>query len=138
MAKFWHQGLQFSCQQCGNCCTHSGGGVYTSENEFRAIADHLNISMDEFLSLYTDVDEGYVTLKSKASGPCIFYKDGCTVYNVRPTQCRTYPFWPENLKSDFRWNEESKNCAGMNSGRPWTKEEIKSELQKNQMKLMKK
>ena len=40
----------------------------------------------------------------------------CSVYEVRPLQCRTWPFWPENLWSKKTWDHAAKRCHGMNAG----------------------
>jgi Fe-S-cluster containining protein len=29
---------------------------------------------------------------------CVFYtSQGCSIHGVKPEQCRTWPFWPENI-----------------------------------------
>ena len=38
----------------------------------------------------------------------------CSLYNVRPLQCRTWPFWPENLTDEETWNGLSEECPGIN------------------------
>jgi len=43
---------------------------------------------------------------------------------VRPTQCRTYPFWPENVKSADAWHALEPDCPGLNRGRLFTPAEI--------------
>jgi uncharacterized protein len=48
----------------------------------------------------------------------------CAVYPVRPLQCRTWPFWPENLSSPKVWQMAAKRCHGMNGGRSFTLEQI--------------
>lgn len=131
MAKFWKHGIHFECHQCGHCCTFPGGAIYATEEEFHLIADHLNISSEEFYSTYTFNSDGFVSIKSLDHGPCVFYNNGCTIYNVRPTQCRTYPFWPEVVNNENDWFKESKTCKGIGQGKLWTKEEIREELQKN-------
>ena len=131
LAKFWKQGIHFSCHQCGHCCTFPGGAIYATEDEFRAIADHLNISLDEFYLEYTESIGELISIKSHPEGPCYFYNNGCTIYSVRPTQCRTYPFWPEVINRERDWEKEGKTCQGIGQGRLWTKEEIRAELQKN-------
>ena len=99
MAKFWKNGIQFDCHQCGNCCTFEGGAIYASEEEFIKIANHLNISEEDFYKQYTFDINNLVSIKSHSDGPCFFYKNGCSIYDVRPTQCRTYPFWPEIMNN---------------------------------------
>jgi uncharacterized protein len=41
---------------------------------------------------------------------------GCTVYPVRPKQCRTWPFWESNLQSPDDWNRTAEGCPGCNRG----------------------
>ena len=52
-------------------------------------------------------------------GRCIFLgKDnGCKVYEARPVQCRTYPFWPEVVNSRTSWTREAKRCEGIERGK---------------------
>ena len=54
----------------------------------------------------------------------------CSVYPVRPTQCRTYPFWPEILISEEKWNNERQRCEGIQQG-----EIIQTEYIEQQKKL---
>ena len=49
----------------------------------------------------------------------------CSVYHVRPLQCRTWPFWPENLANERAWNQAAKKCHGMNApGRSFSLNQI--------------
>ena len=41
---------------------------------------------------------------------------GCAIYPVRPTQCRTWPFWKENLKSLRDYATAARDCPGMAKG----------------------
>ena len=39
----WYaDGLQFTCTQCGDCCTGDPGVVWVTDEELKAIADHLD------------------------------------------------------------------------------------------------
>ncbi|MBR1671593.1 MAG: YkgJ family cysteine cluster protein, partial [Fretibacterium sp.] len=40
----------------------------------------------------------------------------CSVYPVRPSQCRLFPFWPELLRSREMWELYAARCPGMNEG----------------------
>ena len=40
----------------------------------------------------------------------------CTVYDTRPRQCRTWPFWNSNLRSREAWDEAAEACPGCNKG----------------------
>jgi Fe-S-cluster containining protein len=131
MAKFWKQGIRFECQGSGNCCTFEGGAIYASGEEFQEIANFLNVSEKEFFAKYTTSIGGHVSIKSTDENPCIFYEKGCKIYSVRPTQCKTYPFWEEIVNNERMWQKESKKCPGIGKGKLWPKEKIRQELQKN-------
>jgi len=134
--KFYRHGLTFECTSCGNCCTKSDGFVNLDESEAANIAKLLNLSESEFLETYVDMlpEAKTLSLKSRSNGDCIFLKDEqCQVYQARPTQCRTFPFWPENLKSAYRWRHVEKECPGIGTGRLYPAKEIE-EILKDQRK----
>lgn len=56
---------------------------------------------------------------------CIFLKNKkCTIYKARPTQCRTWPFWPENMNTKI-WNSEVISfCPGIGKGNIIKKDKI--------------
>ena len=53
----------------------------------------------------------------------------CTVYQSRPIQCRTWPFWPENMNTKTWNNNIAKNCPGVGKGKVITKKEILKQVQ---------
>ena len=119
----WYKdGLRFSCRECGNCCknfTRNGkqvAFVYLTLEDFKKLAASAG---DNLIMLST----GELVVKVK-DGNCIFYKDGCTIYENRPTQCRTFPFWRENLVNRQTWEFLSYSCHGIGSGRLYSLEEI--------------
>lgn len=124
----WYDpGLSFSCTQCGNCCTGPSGVVYISDDEAKQLAEYKKVSVDSFLANYCEKWHGRWTLKevkhSHRGFDCVFLrfsdrtgKAMCTVYPVRPIQCRTWPFWKLNLQSKESWQEAAKTCPGMRTG----------------------
>lgn len=42
----------------------------------------------------------------------------CSIYKSRPAQCRTWPFWPENLTTRRAWEAVKRRtpCPGMGAG----------------------
>ena len=49
-----------------------------------------------------------------AAAACIFldkHTNQCQIYEARPTQCRTYPFWPSIVESVQDWNDECRRSA---------------------------
>lgn len=125
----WYaDGLRFGCTRCGNCCV-GAGTVRVSDAEIRALASETELSDDEFRALYTRrLRGGDVSLRETRSKACVFYdrRQGCTVYDARPRQCRTWPFWRGVVHSAERWNEEARDCPGMNAGRLHDGEEIRT------------
>lgn len=126
----WYaEGLNFKCTGCGKCCTGSPGYVWVTLNEIEEIADHLQLSLDEFSQKYLRKVKGRFSLKEHPSTyDCAFLKDNkCEIYEVRPTQCRTYPWWPKNLKSKKDWQEAATYCEGISLEAPLVPIEVISE-----------
>jgi Fe-S-cluster containining protein len=116
----WYQdGLQFTCTQCGDCCTGSAGFVWVDEAEIGAIAEHLNKPIGEVRLLHTRPARGRVSLMEYANGDCIYLDPQsrrCRIYPVRPRQCRTWPFWRSNLASHETWEQTRQKCPGIGCG----------------------
>jgi len=127
MAKVWYpNGLRFSCRQCGACCRDDGEytEVYVSRDEIARMAVFLNLFPHEFLKTYVRKSDGYETLTSPA-GVCVMLRENrCRVYPERPRQCRTWPFWPQNLSRHVWYGEVRKRCPGVGVGRRYSVEEI--------------
>lgn len=135
-SKWYKDGIKFECTGCGKCCTGSPGYVWLRDSEIEKIAEHLQISIKEFLRKYTRLVNGKVSLlEDKKSFDCVFLKDQkfCTIYNVRPKQCKTYPFWDEVFSSEDAWMEESTRCEGINKsdGTSFSEDEIQERLEDN-------
>jgi uncharacterized protein len=117
----WYaDGLNFKCTECGQCCTGSPGYAWVSEKEIVDIADFLKLTVEEFSSRYIrKVGERYALLEMPKTFDCVFLKDKrCTIYQVRPKQCRTFPWWPQTLKSREDWIAASKQCEGIHPQAP--------------------
>lgn len=142
-APWYTDGLKFTCAQCGNCCTGGPGYVWISAIEVGRLAAFLNLTPRQVIEKYCRQIDGRYSLKEIRRGDnydCIFLskekaapgkgdrvvhtKRGCSIYPVRPLQCRTWPFWPENLRDPKAWEKKSKNCYGMNHGRKFSAAEI--------------
>ncbi|MCH8053241.1 MAG: YkgJ family cysteine cluster protein [Planctomycetes bacterium] len=122
--KWYQDGLNFTCTQCGNCCTGSPGYVWTTAEERQAMADHLELDLADFTQRYARRVGFKYSLKehgSRQNWDCVFlaHENGrriCRVYPVRPTQCRNWPFWDENLRTASAWSAAAEDCPGMNDG----------------------
>jgi Fe-S-cluster containining protein len=95
------------CATCeGNCCIGESGYIWVSPKEMVAMAEHLNLELSEFKKQSLDkIGYKYSIKEQKIADnnyACIFFdltKKQCSVYEVRPTQCRTFPFW-EHFKTN--------------------------------------
>lgn len=119
MSEPWYRdGLRFSCTRCGRCC-RGPGTVSVSDAEIEALARRLELAPEEFRTAYTrTLRGGAVSLRERRNRDCVFYDRarGCRVYEARPRQCRTWPFWRAIVHSEERWQEEADGCPGMNRG----------------------
>jgi Fe-S-cluster containining protein len=123
----WYAGgLRFTCTQCGDCCTGAPGYVWVTDAELEAIAKHLGRPVAEVRDLHSRSARGKRTLREKGNGDCVFLdaKKGCTIYPVRPAQCRTWPFWESNLATPEAWEKTCEGCPGSGQGELIPVEEI--------------
>ena len=134
--KWYADGLRFSCTQCGNCCSGDPGYVWVDERELVTMAKHLQLELTEFLKQFVRQVGNRYSLVEHESGECVFLDPktrGCTVYEVRPVQCRTWPFWSSNLQSETSWQETCRECPGAGTGKLYSLESI--ELARNERDL---
>jgi Fe-S-cluster containining protein len=121
---FFEQGIYFECQQCGGCYTGESGTIYVGKEEILTIAEFLDISVSEFTDRYAYPYKDSCSIREDEQGQCLFYDKGCRIYPVRPMQCRTFPFWFSNLRSETKWQETIRECPGIGQGRFYSKERI--------------
>ncbi len=120
----WYQeGLQFGCTKCGLCCRREGY-VWVDRRRIRAIARALGLSVEEFGRRYLRRVGSRYSLTEKGEHECVFWDDGCRIYPVRPEQCRTFPFWKQNLRTPAEWTLTAGECEGIGQGRLYGSEEI--------------
>ena len=117
---WYSEGVKFTCQSgCTRCCGGAPGDVFVTRGEVEQIAAHLKIDVEEFEASYVrHYSSGLLSLTERPNGDCIMLNEGkgCGVYDVRPKQCRDFPFWPEVMKSPFSWLKEAQRCPGINVG----------------------
>jgi hypothetical protein len=126
---WFKDGLRFECTACGRCCTGGNGYVWVSEREVSRLAARFGVSLDDFGRKYLRrIGDRYALLESVTDAACVFLAgDRCGVYEDRPDQCRSFPFWQQNLASPAAWARAAEECEGIREGAPiLSREEIES------------
>lgn len=130
-------GLRFECTRCGACCRRDDGHLFLSAVDLRRLAEHLTLSDEEFFLQYCEIVDvrlaQRVSLAADPDGRCVFL-DGnrCAVYEHRPLQCRSFPFWASNLADTEAWNSVGQVCPGVNQGRLWPSQELEEILERSE------
>lgn len=128
---FWYQGgLAFECTGCGNCCSGpTTGFVWVNDEEIRRLAQLLAMDddLDRFERQFVRQVGARKSLVEYSDGDCIFLDEHsrkCSVYEARPLQCRTWPFWNKTVQSKDAWNHTAKDCPGCNRGPIYSVDQI--------------
>jgi Fe-S-cluster containining protein len=106
--------------------------VWITAEESRAIAEHLGLSVEAFEEQYTKrvgTRRTLIDLPDK-KWDCVFLHGetrGCTIYSVRPRQCRTWPFWDSNIKSEQSWQTTCEACPGAGKGKLYSLEAVREQ-----------
>lgn len=117
---WYHEGLKFTCTQCGDCCTGAPGFVWVNQAEIDAMAAKLGLETDEFERRFVRKVGIRRSLTEYPDGDCILLDPQtrkCSVYEARPRQCRTWPFWDSNLRTEADWQRTCEVCPGAGKGK---------------------
>lgn len=82
---------KLKCSDCGWCC--SSCNVLLSEDDIIRLCKHIGCDFNQFYEKYMDKE----TIMNYLAFPCPFLdmnkeKEKCTIYDIRPTVCRHFPF----------------------------------------------
>lgn len=106
-----------ACSACqARCCTGESGYIHVNAAEIESISDFLGLSINDFTQNYLFKNGYKYSIKERKFGEsyeCAFYdraSNGCVIYEVRPSQCRTFPFW-DYFKT--RVDELKLECPGV-------------------------
>ena len=112
------RGCTFAVRAAATAAPGAPGFVWVSDEELAALADFRVEALDEVRERYTRLAHRGRTLREKGNGDCVFYDrdSGCTIYPVRPRQCRTWPFWDSNVADAEAWKRTCDVCPGAGSG----------------------
>ena len=132
---FYKSGLRFECTRCSRCCRHSPGYVFLSAKDVDSLVAAFGTTRNEFRERYCrTIDLGIATrvsLKEKSNFDCILWEHGgCSQYDARPLQCRSFPFWSASIASREDWDAHARQCPGMNTGPLHTRQTIDTWLKR--------
>lgn len=134
---FYASGLRFSCRRCSACCRYESGFVFLSEQDLALLASRFRMPPPAFIAAYCRWVEApggmeELSLREVSGYDCVFWKDGCAVYDDRPLQCRTFPFWASVLASEKAWSSAALSCPGVGQGGLHDRASIESCLEKRE------
>ena len=121
MSVLQRDGFDFSfdpdaCRDCpGYCCYGESGKIWVNQQEIEQISSFLHKSIVSIIESYLERKDNRLSIRERFTAlgfECVFFdnkKRQCSIYEVRPGQCRCFPFWEH-----FRKNREGlKECPGI-------------------------
>jgi hypothetical protein len=124
---WFKDGLRFTCTGCGDCCTGAPGFVWVNREEISDLARKVKLSPEEFEERYVRKVGIRKSLVEYENGDCVFFDANsrkCAVYEARPRQCKTWPFWQSNMASEETWRDTCEACPGSGKGKLHSAEHI--------------
>jgi Fe-S-cluster containining protein len=111
------EGLRFTCQPgCTNCCDQSGF-VYLNDDDLKRAARFVKMSTKAFEEKYLYRTTHQMRFRKPPHKQCPFLENhGCSIHPAKPTQCRTFPFWPELVEQRAAWKRTARYCPGIGKG----------------------
>ena len=112
-----------NCQANPNCCC-----------DFSDVIDNIVVTNDEYnliVSKYPESISSFKRLNSESfnllsiNGVCPFYKDGCSIYTIRPSDCRLFPFDLKLINGEYYLIRYNLPCGSANVTEiPWAAIEV--------------
>jgi Fe-S-cluster containining protein len=111
------EGVRFTCQPgCINCCNMEGY-VYLTEDDLKRAAKFTGLTRRAFESRYVYRTSRQMRFRKPRDKQCPFLLDhGCSIHPAKPTQCRTFPFWPDLVERPAAWKRTGRYCPGIGKG----------------------
>ncbi|MEO5361323.1 MAG: YkgJ family cysteine cluster protein [Nitrospirota bacterium] len=100
-------GTKTGCTRCGECCTKGSPTLHFGDSKLikDGTLDYKDLfTIREGELVYNNMDDEFIAIdcelikirEVKGSRKCIYYDEGaggCSIYELRPTQCRAYECW---------------------------------------------
>ena len=132
--------FKFKCHKGVKCFTDCCRGIdiMLTPYDVLTMRKKLDLTSEEFLAVFTQpqilekADMPVVTLKllddERNSCPFVEDKEGCAIYEDRPTTCRYYPLGVGSLsysgengkKDEFFFTVKESHCLGFEEDKEWT------------------
>jgi Fe-S-cluster containining protein len=91
--------------------------VYISEDDLKRAARYVGMSARKFEAQYVYRTAHQMRFRKPRNRQCPFLVDGgCGIHPAKPTQCRTFPFWPELVEDRQEWTRTGRYCPGIGKG----------------------
>ena len=116
--KWWEkEAPRFECQpDCFKCCAKPGI-VYFDKKSIENASKITKLSPAQFRKEFLKRNDGQWVHEVEDRNPCAFLTpEGCSIHFGKPIQCRSYPFWSENMTSKAMWKLVGGFCPGIGSG----------------------
>ncbi len=111
------ESVSFTCQRgCINCC-NMDGYVYLTERDLLRAAKFTGMTPRKFETKYVYRTRHQMRFRKPPGKQCPFLLEhGCSIHPSKPTQCSTFPFWPDLLEKPAAWKRTAKYCPGIGQG----------------------
>ena len=91
--------------------------MYLTEDDLKRAARFVGLSARRFEERYVYRTRHLLRFRKPPDKQCPFLEEGrCSIHPAKPTQCRTFPFWPELVESRAEWKRTGKYCPGIGKG----------------------
>jgi uncharacterized protein len=114
-------GVRFTCQPGCIACCDQDGMVYLTESDLVRAANFVGMTPKAFEKKYVYRTSHQMRFRKPREKQCPFLNTdeghrGCSIHPAKPTQCRTFPFWPELVENPISWKATGRYCPGIGKG----------------------
>ena len=93
------------------------GYVYLTERDLRRAAKFTGMTPGDFETKYVYRTRHQMRFRKPPDKQCPFLlQHGCSIHPAKPTQCSTFPFWPDLVEKPSAWKRTAKYCPGIGQG----------------------
>jgi Fe-S-cluster containining protein len=95
--------------------------VYITEDDLKRAAKFVGKTTRAFEKKYVYRTAHQLRFRKPRDKQCPFLITegegrGCSIHPAKPTQCRTFPFWPELVGDPGAWKGAQNYCPGIGKG----------------------